>query len=264
MMVEKVEREARELFRPEAAVKAELTPRWIRVEFNREIIADSRRAVLVREEGRTPSYYFPREDVHFDFLRESDKVTHEPNKGKTVHWDLRVGKRSVPNAAFAHPEPESDYPELQDYVSFNWDDMDAWFEEEEQIFVHPRDPYKRVDIVPSSRHVRIELEGTVLAESHRPWLLFETWLPTRYYLPAEDVKMEYLKRSDTHTSCPYKGNASHYSVVIDGEEYKDLVWTYFDPIDNAKRIKGLLAFYNEKLDVYIDEELQDRPNTPWS
>ncbi|MFP3854456.1 MAG: DUF427 domain-containing protein [Anaerolineales bacterium] len=263
-MQEKKDRRPRDLFRPEADVQAEITPRWVRVEYNGEFLADSRDTLLVREKGRTPGYYFPREDVRFDLLEESDKVIKDPNKGKTIHWHIKVGKREAPNAAFAHPEPESDWPELGSYVSFAWDEMDAWYEEEEQIFVHPRDPYKRVDVLPSSRHVRIEVDGTVLADSHRPWLLFETWLPTRYYLPPEDVKTELLRRSDNHTSCPYKGNAIHYSVEINGQEYKDLAWIYNDPLLEANGIKGMIAFYNERVDLFVDGQLQEQPQTPWS
>lgn len=263
-MVDKQKRDPRELFRPEDDVRAELTPRWLRVEFNHKLIANSRRALLVREQGRTPTYYFPKEDVNFALLQKSEKVSHDPNKGKTVHWHVEVGKRSAQNAAFAHPEPQSELPELSEYISFGWDDMDAWYEEDEQVFVHPKDPYKRVDILPSSRHVRIELDGTVLAESQRPWLLFETWLPTRYYLPPEDVHAEFLQPSDSHSSCPYKGNASYYSVVINGHKHKDLIWVYREPTQESARIKGLFAFFNEKVDLYVDGELQERPETPWS
>ena len=263
MQTEKV-RSPRDLFRPEADVRAEITPRWIRVKYNGEFLADSRKAILVREKGRTPAYYFPREDVRFDLLEESDKVTKEPNKGKTIHWHVDVGKRRVTNAAHAHVEPSSEWEGLSEYIGFSWQDMDAWYEEEEQIFVHPRDPYKRVDVVPSSRHVRVELDGSLLADSYRPWLLFETWLPTRYYLPPEDVHTELLVRSETHTSCPYKGDAIHYSVNIEGQEPRDLVWTYNTPLPEASRIKGLLCFYNECVDLYVDGELQERPQTPWS
>jgi uncharacterized protein (DUF427 family) len=140
--------------------------------------------------------------------------------------------------------------------------MDAWFEEEEQVFEHPRDPYHRVDVIQSSREVRVEIGGKVVAESRRPRLLFETNLPTRYYLPVEDVRMDLLEPTDTTSVCPYKGTASYWRMQAGG---RDVAWSYQDPISECPKIRGLIAFFNERVDALsVDGELQEKPKTTWS
>lgn len=146
-----------------------------------------------------------------------------------------------------------------------WGAFDAWFEEDEQVFVHPRNPYARVDALRSTRQVRIELEGTVLAQSSSPVLVFETGLPTRHYLNRSEVRFEHLHPSPTVTSCPYKGTTSGYwSVVVGGTTHADLAWTYDFPTRQLLPIAGLVAFYDEKVDVFVDGERQPRPVTHFS
>ena len=142
--------------------------------------------------------------------------------------------------------------------------MDEWLEEDEPIYVHPRDPYKRVDILASSRHVRVELDGVTLAESPAPRILFETGLPPRYYLPLPDLRMDLLRPSATQSHCPYKGTAGYWSVEVNGKVYPDLVWVYRQTLPESQKIVGLACFYNEKVDLYVDGALQDRPHTPFS
>ena len=142
--------------------------------------------------------------------------------------------------------------------------MDSWYEEDDEIFVHARDPYTRVDVLNSSRAVRVEVDGKVVAETKRPRLLFETGLPTRYYIPKQDVRMDLLERSESTTRCPYKGVASYWSLRLGNKHYQDLVWSYEAPIPECPKIENLLCFYNEKVDLYIDGERQDRPHTHWS
>ena len=149
-------------------------------------------------------------------------------------------------------------------VSFDWNAMDSWYEEEEEVFVHARDPHKRVDVLLSSRHVRVEVNGETVAETRRPHLLFETSLPTRYYIPAEDVRMELLEPSHLHTRCPYKGTAGYWHVNAGGQRVRNLVWSYRETIPENPRIRDLLCFFNEQVDLYVDGELQQRPITPWS
>ena len=139
--------------------------------------------------------------------------------------------------------------------------MDAWYEEGEQVFVHPRDPYHRIDVLDSDRHVKVMVNGEVVAETDRPKILFETGLPPRYYIPQEDVRIEKLVPSEKNTQCPYKGVASYWSVEAGGERAKDLVWSYQDPIPEAAKIKGYLCFFNEKVDLEVDGEKQERPLT---
>jgi uncharacterized protein (DUF427 family) len=142
--------------------------------------------------------------------------------------------------------------------------MDAWYEEDEQVFVHPRDPYHRVDGLDSSRHVKVSVNGEVVAETERPRILFETGLPPRYYIPPEDVREEVLVPSDKHTRCPYKGVASYYSVEAGGVRVEDLVWYYAEPIPEVHKIEGHLCLFNEKVDLEVDGEKQVRPQTQWS
>src|SRR5262245_21765606 len=125
--------------------------------------------------------------------------------------------------------------------------MDAWYEEDDEIFVHPRDPHHRVDVLHSSRHVQVVALGEMVADSRRPSLLFETGLPTRYYIPRADVRMSLLVPSDSHTQCPYKGIASYYSVRVGNRLARDLAWTYRFPIPECPKIEDLVCFYNEQV-----------------
>ncbi len=167
--------------------------------------------------------------------------------------------RSSRPGAWYYPEPLAGAEWLRDLVAFYFDRMDHWYEEDEEIYVHPRDPYHRVDVVASGRRVRVSLDGSVLAESARALALFETGLPARWYIPREDV-VAVLEPSDTITHCPYKGAAGYYSVA----GVKDLVWYYEQPIAEVGRIAGLVCFFNEKVDLELDGELDERPETPWS
>lgn len=242
-----------------SAIRTEPSPRWVRVEFNGEMVVDSRRALYVWAGSPIVTYYFPWEDVRADLLTRANSG----NDGRQ-YFDLTVGDRTAKAAAWSYPDPEVDMAPLGGYVTFRWNAMDHWYEEAEEIFLHPRDPYHRVDAVPGSRHIKIELDGRLLAETRRPVLLFETGLPTRYYIPQEDIHLEYLIPSPSSSVCPYKGTASYWNVKIEGREYEDTVWGYLDPIPECPKIKGLLSFYNEKVDITVDGELQERPHTPWS
>ena len=154
---------------------------------------------------------------------------------------------------------------IKDFVAFYWDRVDHWYEEDEEIFVHPRDPYKRVDVVQSSRPVEVVLGGAVVAETRRARFLFETRLPTRYYIPPEDVRMELLVPSDKKTRCPYKGKARYWSAKMGDRLFEDIVWSYPEPIAECPKIKGYLCFYNEQVDeIRVDGKAVPRPVTPWS
>jgi len=240
------------------------SPRRVRVVFGGETVADSRRAKLLHEAGLLPVYYFPIEDMRMELLEESDHTTHCPFKGDASYWSVRTGDRVAENAVWGYPEPIDSAPPIAGYLAFYWRKMDHWYEEEEEVFVHPRDPYHRVDVLESSRHVKVTVNDAVIAETDRPKILFETGLPPRYYIPPEDVREEALVPSDKQTQCPYKGVASYYSVEADGRRVEDLVWYYPEPIPEAAKIKGHLAFFNEKVDLEVDGEEQKRPLTQWS
>lgn len=239
------------------------SPRRVRVVFNGETIADSRRVKLLHESRSLPVYYFPLEDVRTEVLERTDKHTRCPVKGEASYWSIRVGDGVSENAVWSYPEPLESSSWLRGYAAFYWNKVDAWYEEDEQIFVHPRDPYHRVDVLKSSRSVRVTVNGEVVAESDRPLILFETGLPPRYYLPRDDVRTELLTSTDTTTQCPYKGTASYWSVKA-GHGGTDLVWCYEDPLPEMSKIAGHLCFFNEHVDLEIDGDLQERPATPFS
>ena len=250
---------------PDYRVTFEASPRRVRVKFNGETIADSTRAHLLFETRHLPVYYFPRADVRMDKLTPTDHHTFCPYKGTASYWTIRVGDKISENAVWGYPESYDEVATIQDFVAFYWDRVDGWYEEDEEIFVHPRDPYKRVDAVASSRHVEVIVGGEVVADTRRAKFLFETRLPTRYYIPPEDVRMDLLVPSDKATQCPYKGKARYYSVKAGGEVYPDIVWYYPEPIPECPKINGLLAFYNEQVDeIRVDGVAVPKPVTPWS
>jgi uncharacterized protein (DUF427 family) len=250
---------------PDYKITFEASPRRVRVKFNGETIADSTRAHLLFETRHLPVYYFPRADVRMDKLTPTDHHTFCPYKGTASYWTIRVGDKVSENAVWGYPESYDEVAAMQDFVAFYWDRVDGWYEEDEEIFVHPRDPYKRVDAIASSRHVEVIVGGEVVADTRRAKFLFETRLPTRYYIPPEDVRMDLLVPSDKATQCPYKGKARYYSVKAGGKEYPDIVWYYPEPIPECPKIKGHLAFFNEQVDeIRVDGVAVPKPLTPWS
>ena len=250
---------------PDYKVILERSPRRVRVKFNGEWIADSTAAHLLFETRHLPVYYFPREDVRMDKLAPTDHHTFCPYKGKASYWTIRVGDKVSENAVWGYPDPYDEVPALKDFVAFYWDRVDGWYEEDEEIFVHPRDPYKRIDVVPSSRRVEIVVGGQTVADTKRARFLFETRLPTRYYIPPEDIRMDLLAASDKASQCPYKGKARYYSVKTGQELFPDIVWSYPDPIAECPKIKGHLCFFNELVDeIRLDGVAVPKPVTPWS
>jgi uncharacterized protein (DUF427 family) len=248
---------------PGRALYMDPCQKWVRVTVGGETIADTRRALLLQESGHQPTYYFPPEDVRADVLEPSDRHTRCPKKGEASYHTIRVGDSVVENGAWYYPDPLEGASPLKDLIAFYWDRMDHWYEEDEEVFVHPRDPYHRVDVLPTSRHIRVSLDGELLAESHQAMALFESNLPTRWYLPREDVRVE-LEPTETVTRCPYKGIASYYAVRREnGETVKDLIWYYDDPLRAVDGIAGRLCFFNERVDVEVDGELEGKPETVW-
>jgi uncharacterized protein (DUF427 family) len=238
----------------------EPSPGWVRARVGDVTVIDSKRVLLLWEEGKVlPVYLFPRDDVRTDLLRPSENPLPETHHGLASYWTLDLDGQVVENAAWSYSVEQ-----LADYLAFKWKAMDAWYEEEERIVAHPRDPYHRVDVRESSRYVRVVLDGETVADTHRPWLLFETGHPTRYYIPPEDVRMDLLKPSETRTLCAYKGEAHYWSVSVGGEDYEDIAWSYPDPLPDNQRIRDLVCFFNEHLDIYVDGEVAERPTTQWS
>lgn len=242
-------------------IRVETSAKRVRALVGGRPVLDTTAARLVWEKPYYPTYYVPRADVTAE-LRETGETMVRDGLGKGRVLDLRVGGRVVAGAAVAYDD--GTVPELRDLVRPRWSAMEEWLEEDEPVYVHPRDPYKRVDVLPSSRHVRVVVDAVTVAESRKPTLLFETGLPTRYYLPVADVRTDLLRPSDSVTGCPYKGNASWWSLEVDGNVYDDLVWMYRLPTAESQRIAGLMAFYDERVDLYVDGELQPRPDSPFA
>jgi len=250
---------------PDYKITFEQSPRRVRVRFNGDTIADSTNAHLLFETRHLPVYYFPRRDVRMDLMTPTDHHSFCPYKGTASYWTIRVGERLSENAVWGYPDPFDEVAALGDFVAFYWDRVDHWYEEDEEIFVHPRDPYKRVDTIQSSRHVQVILGGEVVADTRRAHFLFETRLPTRYYIPPEDARTDLLVPSEKTTACPYKGRARYWSARIGGQAYADIVWSYPEPIPECPKIRGLLAFFNEQVDeIRVDGVAMPRPVTPWS
>ena len=249
---------------PDYHAEFESSPRRVRVYFNNQLIVDSKKMMLLREANHLPLYYFPMEDVQMSLLIPSMQSAHSDRKGEGIFWDLQVGEKIEKAVAFTFRNPPQDGPNLENYIAFKWNRMDSWFEEDEEVFVYARDPHKRVDVLQSSRHVKVVLEDIVIAETNHPKLLFETGLPTRYYFSKQELRMDLLERSETLTRCPYKGEAHYYSIKMADKLHKDLAWSYPFPTLECSKVQGLISFLNEKIDIYDDNKLLTRPESPWS
>jgi uncharacterized protein (DUF427 family) len=246
-------------------VRLEGNHRRIRAMIDGFTIADTIHSLYLFELGHLPVYYLPIEDVRFDLLEPTAHTSHCPRKGDARYWSIVVGDRRIENAAWNYPEPLPGTPDLSAYVAFFWNKVDQWFEEDEEVYVHARDPYKRVDALRSSRHVEIRIGGHTVAESTQPVLLFETGLPTRHYLPRVDVRMDLLRATERTTGCPYKGTAGYFSVSLpDGTVAENVAWTYPFPVVQQATITNHIAFYDERVDVLVDGVLQQRPVTKFS
>jgi uncharacterized protein (DUF427 family) len=242
--------------------QVEPVPRRIRAVLGGEVVLDTTRALYLWEWPFYPQYVIPKEDVQESALIDEGR-TSRLSRGEVAHIGLRAGGVERPGAGRGYVD--SSIEGLAGMIRFDWAALDAWFEEDEQVFVHPRSPYVRVDALRSTRRVRIELEGIVLAESGAPVMVFETGLPTRYYLDRSAVDFSHLIPNDSITACPYKGQTSAYwSGRIGDAIHPELAWSYDFPTRQLLPIAGLIAFYNEKVDVLLDGVLQERPVTHFS
>jgi uncharacterized protein (DUF427 family) len=240
----------------------EPVPRRVRAFLGATVVLDSTRALYVWESPNYPQYYIPLADVNPAALVDEQHPEHL-RRGTARRHGLRAGEIARPGTA--HVYGDDALEGLAGTVRFEWAALDAWFEEDEEVFVHPRNPYARVDALRSTRSVRVELEGIVLAESSCPVMVFETGLPTRYYLDRTAVRFEHLTPSETVTSCPYKGTTSGYwSVRVGDELHADLAWAYDFPTRQLLGVAGLIAFYNEKVDTTLDGRRLERPTTHFS
>ncbi|MCM3886985.1 DUF427 domain-containing protein [Frankia sp. R82] len=230
-------------------VHLEQAGRRVRALLGGHVVVDTVRPVLVWEGPHYPVYYLPAEDV-LATLRPNGTVTRSPSRGNAVRHDVVIAGQSAPDAATTYPD--SPIPALRGLVRIDWAAMDTWLEEDEIVYGHARNPYHRIDILASSRQVRVEIDGVTVADSVRPVVLFESGLRARYYLPLTDVRTELLRPSTSATHCPYKGTASYHSVEVGDKIHDDVIWYYPTPLAESIRIAGLVCFYDEKVDIFVD------------
>jgi uncharacterized protein (DUF427 family) len=232
-------------------VRVEPCDKRLRAYLDGQLVLDTIHALYVWEVPYYPYYYVPAADIRAELVA-TGTTTHSPSRGEAQHHDVEMGSSVARDAALTYPD--SPIEELRDQVRLDWASMSAWFEEDEEVFVHPRSPYTRVDILPTSRHVRVVAGDTVLADSTRAHVLFETGLPPRWYIPKLDVRMDLLTLSDKITHCPYKGTPVHYGFPVQGEEVVDVAWSYPTPLPESERVASLVAFYDDRVQVLVDGE----------
>jgi uncharacterized protein (DUF427 family) len=243
-------------------VRVEPGQKRIRVYVGGLAIADTTRPLYVWETPFYPAFYLPLADVRTELLEATATVTHSPSRGDAVHFTVRANRIDRVDAGWQYPE--SPIEQLRDHIRFEWDAMDAWFEEDVEVFTHPRSPYVRVDVLPTSRTVRVEIDGVVLADTPRARVLFETGLPARWYVPKVDVHMELLDPTDLASHCPYKGQAEYWSAHIGDRLEENVAWSYRAPLPESEGVAGYVAFFDERVDLFVDGERQERPKTRFS
>jgi uncharacterized protein (DUF427 family) len=241
-------------------IRTENGMKRVRVMLGGEIVADTTRPLLVWENPYFPNYYFPEADLRTDLLVETGETVDSPGLEMSTRFAVKAG--SAEGVAYAFHDRKN--PELEGHIAFVWRTMDHWFEENEEVYTHARDPNTRIDILPSDRRVRVVIEGVTVADSSNGSFLFETGLPPRYYLPKTDVRMDLMAPNGRSTACPYKGNARYWSATVNGQVHENILWGYDTPLPESQKIAGLVSFYNEKVDIYLDEILQERPVTKFS
>jgi uncharacterized protein (DUF427 family) len=266
-----------------AHLRIQPTAKRVRALLGEQTVVDTRRALLVWEPNRVvPTYAVPQDDVHGTVLDRSadpapDGVDPDPDSVDSAPgtvWDPRVpfAVRTTPgrNVAIGHKSSGqtadgfiADDVDLEGYVILDFAGFTRWLEDEDEIISHPHDPYARIDVRQSAQHLEFALDGVAIADTHRAKALYETYLPVRYYLPPEDVLVA-MKPSSTVTVCAYKGRAIYYSPVAAGKVLTDFAWSYGDPLVDALEVRDYIAFFDEKLDVTIDDVPRPRPLTPWS
>jgi uncharacterized protein (DUF427 family) len=241
----------------------EPSSRWVRGVVGEVAVVDSRHQILVWEPGaKVPEYAFPRAHVRTDLLepvpaRPAATDAYWRPRSPDVRWFDLVAPRRIPGAAW-----QWTVPGLEGYLAVSWFPgvLDAWYEEDQLVHTHPRDPRNRVDVMPSSRHVVVTCAGRRIAASTRPTLLFEAGLPTRFYLPPDDVDFAQLAPADITNTCPYKGESDRYWTLRGGET--EIAWSYSAPSDQVPAIQGLIAFYNERVELTVDgAPFRDAPAT---
>lgn len=229
-------------------------PRRVRAVLGSETVLDTSRAKLLHESAHLPQLYVPHEDVRDELLEPTDHSTHCPFKGDASYWSVRAGDRVAEDAVWGYPEPLADAAWLAGHVALYWGSMDAWFDEDEEVRGHVRDPYHRVDVRDSSRRVRVLVDGEVVADTGRPKMLSETGLPSRFYIDPDDVRRDLLEPSATHTICAYKGVASYHALAVGDRRVADGAFFYPEPLEGALKVRDHLCFSGEGVEIEVDGE----------
>jgi uncharacterized protein (DUF427 family) len=247
---------------PGKLLEIEPSARRVRVRAAGQVIADTTNARLMREGGHLPVYYIPMADLRMDLFTRTDHHSHCPYKGDASYWSLKPAGDGGENVMWAYCDPFDECLPIKDHAALYWDRMESWWEEDEEVFRHPRDPKHRVDAILSHRPVKVVLGGETVAETENAVFVFETGHPVRYYIPEADVQMDMLTPTATRTRCPYKGEANYFSATIGGEMHDDIVWRYSDPLDECPKIRGTLCFFHENVDaIFVDGEKTETPVT---
>ncbi|HEY4279337.1 MAG TPA: DUF427 domain-containing protein [Conexibacter sp.] len=240
----------------------EPVPRRIRATLGGALVLDTVSATYVWEHPYYPQYYIPLGDIAPGLLVDEGE-SEQTSRGTARRHALRVGEIERPGAALVYGDDA--IASVAGMAHFDWPALDAWYEEEEQVFIHPRSPYTRVDALRSNRRIQVARDGHLLAESASPVMVFETGLPTRYYIARTDIDFTHLEPSETVTGCPYKGMTSAYWSFRDGQKIvPDLAWAYDFPTTALAQMAGMIAFYNERVDITLDGVPIDRPTTPFT
>lgn len=235
---------------PRHRLLAHRFPRRVRATFNDAVVFDTEAGMLLHESNILPVLYVPEADIDLDLLTPTETSTHCPFKGDASYWSITVGDRTATDAAWGYPEPMDEAPFLLGHKAFYWDRLDAWFDEDEHVRGHLRDPYHRVDARRSSRRVVVTKGDVTLANSVRPIVVSETGMPNRWYLPVGDVNRQQLTSSTTTTHCPYKGDSTYWSLR-DGSG-DDVAWSYEDPYSDVSAAKGYLSFDGDGIEVTVE------------
>lgn len=227
----------------------EPVPRRLRGYLAGRCVFDTISAVYVWDTPQYPTYHVPLADVDPQLLTDDEHS--RLRRGPTTTFTLGHGDSRRPGAVRAYTADAD--PAVAGLARIEWEALDAWFEEDEQVWVHPRNPYARVDALRSSRLVRVELDGQLLAESSATVMVFETGLPTRYYLERTAVDFTKLTPSKTVSECPYKGRTTAYwSARVGNDVVADVAWSYDFPTRALTPIANLVAFYNERTQITVD------------
>ncbi|MCV7298955.1 DUF427 domain-containing protein [Mycobacterium barrassiae] len=234
---------------PEHLLFAEPLRRRMRVRVGDHWVADSENVLALHEPGRYPVAYFPVEDIVDGILVAEDRVTQHGDLGEMQWYTVVVGDRRLPHAAWEHTAPPEYADELTNRVAFAWRAMDGFYEEDDRIVGHAADPYHRIDIRNSSRHLVVRDGERVIADTHRPVVLYESGFAPRWYVPREDVDETQLEHVDGQTFCPYKGLADYYTVG----EHQKAAWSYLDAWPESGRVSGLVSFEPDKIEVWLDD-----------